>query len=398
MITSPTQSSVLPRVAFITSGLYFDPNAAQNQYRFKAMSQIASGEIFCVVWDRKHLGAEIANFRVRALALPTSLAGYGIARSIIRALAYIGFVLASALGDRLRNRKHYDLVISTDPLKSGLIARWSSRLRSIPYAVELNGNYEASMNLVDGSVAPWFVRLKARLAGFVLPRILHNAAAIKLLYEEQLGRRTQKSWIAKTHVFHNLVPIDPFQSLESDDPYILVIGYPWYLKGVDIAIKAFRKISDEFPDCELRIVGYCPDPSLFISLAAGHPKINLHPKGVEHKDAIQLINRCQVLVLPSRTEGMGRVLLEAMAASKPVIGSRVDGIPRVIRDGETGYLFIPEDADDLADKLRLVLGNPSHAQTLGRNGRRDVEDRLSPPAYIVQYKTFIESAIRANAP
>jgi len=64
---------------------------------------------------------------------------------------------------------------------------------------------------------------------------------------------------------------------------------------------------------------------------------------------------CRCFVLPSREEGMGRVLLEAMASAKPVIGANVGGIPALIEDGKNGYLFESEDVDELAKKLDLIF-------------------------------------------
>ena len=82
------------------------------------------------------------------------------------------------------------------------------------------------------------------------------------------------------------------------------------------------------------------------------------------------LGRTGVFVLPSRSEGLGLVLVEAMAAGRPVVATRVGGIPEVVVDGETGFLVEPEDAGALAGAIARVLGDPALAFRLGEAGRR----------------------------
>lgn len=90
-------------------------------------------------------------------------------------------------------------------------------------------------------------------------------------------------------------------------------------------------------------------------------------------DVPAFLGQTGIFVLPSRSEGLGLVLLEAMAAGRPVVASRVGGIPEVVLDGETGLLVPPEDPGALADAIRRLLEDPSLAQRLGEAGRRRVE-------------------------
>ena len=76
------------------------------------------------------------------------------------------------------------------------------------------------------------------------------------------------------------------------------------------------------------------------------------------------------LFLPSLNEGMGRVLVEAMAAGKPVVASRVGGIPDLVRHGETGYLVPPADEKALADGIKKLLDDPGKAWEMGQQGRK----------------------------
>jgi glycosyltransferase involved in cell wall biosynthesis len=77
-----------------------------------------------------------------------------------------------------------------------------------------------------------------------------------------------------------------------------------------------------------------------------------------------------MLVLPSLNEGMGRVLVEAMAAGKPVVASNVGGIPDLVRHGETGYLVPPADEKALADSIKKLLDDFGNAWEMGQQGKK----------------------------
>jgi glycosyltransferase involved in cell wall biosynthesis len=87
------------------------------------------------------------------------------------------------------------------------------------------------------------------------------------------------------------------------------------------------------------------------------------------QDIHELMPVFDIFVLPSLNEGMGRVLVEAMAAGKPVVASRVGGIPDLVHDGETGYLVPPADAKALSDAILKLLKNPDQAKLMGQRGK-----------------------------
>lgn len=386
-------------IAFVTSGLYFDPTAKANQRRFLELSKTSHGEIYCTIWEDRFRGQTIGAFQVRALRLPRWLAGVGAAKSTVRSVLYVLFVIVSVGAARLRGRGKPDLLIATDPIKSGSLAMIAGRVLGAPYAVELNGNYHASLALTDQAVTPWFVRMRSWLAMRIIPPVVRRAGAVKLLYPTQLPAEDLARIQGRVCVFHNAVPTEHFKDEENHNNYVLFLGYPWYLKGVDRLIRAFRQVADKHPEWKLRAVGYCGgDPQPFRDLAAGHPQIDLSPLGIEHSDAIKLINRCSLLVLPSRTEGMGRVLLEAMAASKPVIGARVDGIPTVVTHGHNGFLFQPDSIDELAGCLDELMSSAELRHQMGQAGRREIEGRLSESSYWQQYEQFMKTALASRQP
>ncbi len=80
-----------------------------------------------------------------------------------------------------------------------------------------------------------------------------------------------------------------------------------------------------------------------------------------------------LFVLPSRTETLGLVLLEAMAAGCPVVACRAGGVPDAVEDGVTGFLFDPEQNGSLAAKVRQAWNSNGQLERVRQNARKDVE-------------------------
>jgi glycosyltransferase involved in cell wall biosynthesis len=96
-----------------------------------------------------------------------------------------------------------------------------------------------------------------------------------------------------------------------------------------------------------------------------------------HEDVPALLESLDVVALPSWTEGLPVVLLEAMAHARPVVATPVGGTPELVVDGETGLLVPPRDPEALADALRRLLGDPDLARRLGEAGRERVAERFT---------------------
>jgi glycosyltransferase involved in cell wall biosynthesis len=109
------------------------------------------------------------------------------------------------------------------------------------------------------------------------------------------------------------------------------------------------------------------------------------------QNPIPVLQQLDIVVLPSKEEGFGLVLIEAMAAGKPVIGTLCGGIPEIIVDGETGLLVPPESPHELAKAISTLLKNPDLARRMGQAGRRRVEKHFSVDPYVENVeKVYLE--------
>ncbi len=90
-------------------------------------------------------------------------------------------------------------------------------------------------------------------------------------------------------------------------------------------------------------------------------------------DIYDIIPSMDVFVLSSLNEGLGRVLLEAMAAGRPVVATKVGGVPEVVKDGITGILVPPSDPEEMSSAIMKILTNPEMADAMGEEGRKWAE-------------------------
>lgn len=105
-----------------------------------------------------------------------------------------------------------------------------------------------------------------------------------------------------------------------------------------------------------------------------------------HSEMPDLYSQCDIVVIPSLwPEPFGMVTLEAMAAGLPVVASRIGGLADIFEDGIEGYHFAPGNADDLAEKLKLLLDDESKRVTMGISARRRVEERHDWDDIVKQY-------------
>ena len=128
---------------------------------------------------------------------------------------------------------------------------------------------------------------------------------------------------------------------------------------------------------------------------AGHPRIVYH-KPVYYNEMPAHIGNCSIFVLPSRSEAMGRVLVESMAAAKPRIGANVDGIPTVIEHGVDGLLFEKESVPGLASKLDLLMGDGELRRRLGDNGRQRALRQFTREVYFQSLVDFYNTILNGK--
>jgi glycosyltransferase involved in cell wall biosynthesis len=148
-------------------------------------------------------------------------------------------------------------------------------------------------------------------------------------------------------------------------------------KGVHYLLKAGSEIIAKYPDVKILIIGEGPERQNLETLAKQlHISKNVIFCGFQ-ENVTEFYPLIDIVVLPSVTEGLPIVLLEALAYSKPIVATRVGGIPEVITNDKTGILVEPQNPSQLAEGIIRVLENSEDANRMASEGRKLVEEHFN---------------------
>jgi glycosyltransferase involved in cell wall biosynthesis len=179
-------------------------------------------------------------------------------------------------------------------------------------------------------------------------------------------------------------------------PTAQVVGFVGWLlpiKGVSFLIRAMAGVVQQFPQSRLVLVG---KGEQYIQLRQQTENLGLSERVcfLGWRRNIHEIMPCfDLLVLPSLNEGMGRVLVEAMAAGIPVVGSRVGGIPDLVKDGKNGLLVPPADEVALEQAILDLLRHESKRKRMGAAGL-EISQYYSLEAMVGQLSALYEILMR----
>ncbi len=165
----------------------------------------------------------------------------------------------------------------------------------------------------------------------------------------------------------------PIEQFDDGKLNILFVGRLERRKGFKYLLQAFAQIQKAFPETRLMVVGAYDkeDKEPFVLYAREHRLRDVRFIGpVSEDDLPRYYRTCHVFCAPSTGfESFGIILLEAMAAGRPIVASDIDGYRGVLEDGKEGLLVQPEDARLLADALVRLLKDPALRERMGRQGQ-----------------------------
>ncbi len=182
-----------------------------------------------------------------------------------------------------------------------------------------------------------------------------------------------------------------------DTPCLLVAAALVKRKGIDVLLSAVSTLADEGYTLTLWIAGEGSDrPSL--ERRSSELGLDGQVRFLGQRDDVgDLLEACDVFVLPSRREGLGIAALEAMAAGRPVVATRVGGLAEAVIHEETGLLVPPEDPAALAESLARSIGDLALRERLGAAGPERVTKTYSPHAMVDAYERLYSELIREGA-
>jgi glycosyltransferase involved in cell wall biosynthesis len=266
-------------------------------------------------------------------------------------------------------------IVHTHTSKPGILGRWAAKMAGVPIIVHTPHGHVFFGHF--GPLASRFFLMVERLMAFITDRMV------------ALTEGESNDYIAfsicdpdKIVTIHSGVEIDRYMTAEVDiedkkkslglDPKGLVVGtVGWLLpiKGPMYLLKAMARVWQSHPETSLVFVGK-GDLEKELREEALRMEASGRVSFLGWRDDIpEIMQILDIFVLPSLNEGMGRVLVEAMAAGKPVVASRVGGIPDLVKHGQNGLLVEPGDVTGLSLAIRKLLIDKKMQDEMGMKGR-----------------------------
>jgi len=277
---------------------------------------------------------------------------------------------------RYLRKEKFDIV-HTHTSKAGLLGRLAARLARIPIIIHTPHGH-----VFFGYFGP----IKSKI--FIFLEKLASPITDKII---ALTNRENEDYISyrvadeeKSVVIYSGIELNKFIDLPLEEKQnfkkelripenSLIVGTLGRLvpvKGPEFLVEAAKHIISKFPD------------TFFMLTGDGYLRLDLEKKALDfglkeniiflgwRDDAAKILSVYDVFVLPSLNEGMGRVLVEAMALGKPIVASRIGGIPDLVTHGKNGFLVPPKDPEELAKYIQILLEDKEKRNKMGLAGKK----------------------------
>ena len=311
-----------------------------------------------VVWRYRHCYDVLHVYQLNLLALPTALACYLSGKPMIVA------VRCADAGNRTRTRSRLQPIADSPEVNPAVLM------------VDGDARFQGDLKDLERLGRP--VKLFTR-------RLLEHIHAVVIILSSRMRDylASHEFALPDTRLIPNGVDLTRFTPTRRDtsrdvrSQTVICAARLSYQKGIDVLLLAWTLVCKEFPQARLIIAGTGPiqNQLTYLAQALGIEK-SVEFVGLQ-SDAASLWHKAGIATLPSRWEGMPNVVLEAMACGIPCIATRVSGSEDIIEHGVNGLLVEPEDYQELAQALILLLRDPELARKYGEAARETVEQNYS---------------------
>ena len=309
---------------------------------------------------------------------------------------------AYKIGKALFRQNNYDLIDTQDPFFTGLVGYWLKKKFKKPLEIHFHGDFWGNAFQSEAGIFQLFLsKFIARYADGI--RVVSQGIKEKLVKK---GIAPEKIAVIPTPVdLEKFKAFEPEKVKQIKDDYfnkkiILYAGRLVKVKNLPLLLKAVAMIRNSKHNIILLIIGEggekaklkrkvrrleIEDAVVFISSAP-------------QKDLVNYYHAADVFVLPSFSESLGKVLIEAGAAGCPVVSTETTGARDVVVEGRTGYLVPIGDENAMVEKILKVLRmEESERKEMAKNAQRILEEKFSQEKSIEKVVTFWNKLIKHDA-
>ena len=382
-------------VCWISSARYSHPLDAASARKWQLLAELPDSELHIIGFSSSIRPRRFEQ-QVQFYLLPQP------PTSLLRYLVI--FSLAPVLLLWLVMRRRAAIIVAQSPFEGAIGAAVKSFVgilgRRPKLIIENHNNFEEDVFLQRSVPLPGIYRaLMLGLARFAFAR----ADAVRVISSSTAERARHYAPDLPQARFMTFSDTDVFRQTErriavAEAEDIVFAGVLIPRKGLHHLLNAFAAL--DHPRAQLRLVGGAENAAYAESLRRQATELGINKRihfagAVTQRELAEYFGSARVMILPSLSEGLGRVVVEAMLLGTPVIGSRVGGIPDLIRDGENGYLVEAGDEAALTAALRQIF--TGDVTQMGASARAFAEAFFSPGEYAEGYRKLFELALGASS-
>ena len=264
--------------------------------------------------------------------------------------------------------------------------------------VETHGDWRSTARLGGSRLRA----LAAPLADWAARYALRHADALRAASPFTAGLAERAAGVPPVEAFPTYTDLAAFSDRPPEAfpavPGAIFVGMLERTKDIGLLVRAWPLVAERVPEARLLIVGRGALDELVERLRDDFPERVEHAVELSPREVAARIDGSTALVLPSRSEGFGRVIIEAYARGRPVVGTRVGSIPDLVRDGETGLLVETGDAEALADALVRIFTEAGLAERLGAAAYEASREHMwTADDYAARVRTLVDRTLAGSS-
>lgn len=295
-------------------------------------------------------------------------------------------------------------ILHVHSIQVGWIGALAGRLAGVPAVIyssyglpKLFKRKRRRLDLLQEGITGMMMKIPALLSDLIITVTPHGL-------EEELALRLASR--AKYRVIYNAIQPERLEGQENSEISKYQMGFENYFpilgtatrldreKGMEFLLEAAAHLKNAFPDLLLLVMGDGPIRENLIVLAKRLGITNQVRFLGLREDVPRILRVLDIFVLPSLYEATGIVLAEAMACGKPVVTTRVGGLPQLIQEGEDGFFVPPGDSLRLAEKIARVARDKDLARRMGEKGAAKARQLFDMRKMVSDYEGLYQELLK----
>ncbi len=374
---------MMNKVLFISPTVYSNPITKDIQKKFQSLSKVCNPTVFA-------FSEEKFNSVVEGVETIFNKKNKNRFFNYLKIIFLFFFEIPKIVKDQ-----NIEIVCLQDPI-TGFFTIFSLKIRKLPVkiVVETHGDFINTIGLEKNLLIPKFYTL---IFSYLAKYSIKNADLIRSISDFTEKQALNFGYKGLFVRFPAWINIDNYlnadtKRLSTGTFKIIFVGSVTERKNPKIIIESLETIDE---DISLEIIGQTPNLKYLKELnkliaSSKHAKSITMTPFIKAEELILKYSSANLFILPSKSEGLGRVIIEAQSTACPVLVSSNTGMTDLIIENETGYIFENNNKNDLTKKIQYIIDNYESALQIGLNSKDFVKENQSVANFEFGYKKLID--------